>query len=233
MDVRDAVATRFSCRAFLPTPVPLAIVRDILDRAARAPSGGNLQPWRVHALAGAPLEKLKAMIRPLAPANPRGEGAEYAIYPDPLKEPYRARRFEVGALLYRAAGIAHQDRAARYRQYARNFAFFDAPAGLFFSLDRSMGPPQWSDLGMFVQTVMLLARSHGLHSCGIEAWTHWHSTVSLFLGLPATHILFCGMALGHADLAAPVNGWRAPRAGVDDFAAFLGFSDPPERDPGV
>jgi nitroreductase len=228
MDVRDAVVSRFSCRAFLPTPVPLATVRDILDRAARAPSGGNLQPWRVHALAGAPLEELKARVRPHASANPRGEGAEYAIYPAPLKEPYYARRFEVGADLYRAIGIARDDRAGRYRQYARNFEFYDAPVGLFFSIDRTMGPPQWADLGMFVQSIMLLARAHGLHTCGIEAWTHWHKTVTAFLDLPAEHMLFCGMALGHADAAAPINRWRSRREGVDAFAAFAGFADAPQ-----
>jgi nitroreductase len=226
MDVRDAVASRFSCRAFLPTSVPLATVRDILNRAARAPSGGNVQPWRVHVLAGAPLEGLKASVRPHAPTNPRGEGAEYRIYPDPLKEPYNKQHREVGALLYRAIGIPREDRPARYRQYARNFEFFDAPVGLFFSIDRTMGPPQWSDLGMFVQTVMLLARGEGLHTCGIEAWTHWHRTVSTYLDIPNEHMLFCGMALGYADPAAPINQWRAPRADVDSFANFSGFPAP-------
>jgi nitroreductase len=225
MDVRDAVATRFSCRAFLPTPVPLATVREILGRAARAPSGGNLQPWRVHALAGAVLEDLKARIRPHAPTNPRGEGAEYEVYPSPLKEPYNARRFEVGALLYRALGIPREDRAARYRQYARNFEFFDAPVGLLFSIDRSMGPPQWSDLGMYVQTVMLLARAYGLDTCSIEAWTFWHKSASAFLALPPEEMVFCGMALGHGDAAAPVNAWHSPREDVDGFAAFSGFPD--------
>jgi nitroreductase len=228
MHVRDAVATRFSCRAFLPTPVPLATVRDILDRASRAPSGGNLQPWRVHALAGAALEELKARIRPHAPANPRGEGPEYQIYPQPLKEPYSSRRQDVGAQLYAALGIPREDRAARYRQFARNFELFGAPAGLFFSIDRTMGPPQWSDLGMFVQTVMLLARGEGLHTCPIEAWTAWHKTVSAYLALPAEHMLFCGMALGHADPAAPVNQWRSTRESVDSFAVFAGFADGPE-----
>jgi nitroreductase len=226
MHVRDAVASRFSCRAFLPIAVPLATVRDILDRAARAPSGGNLQPWRVHALSGAPLEDLKARVRPHAPTNPRGEGAEYAVYPDPLKEPYHKRRYEVGAALYRAIGVPREDRPARYRQYARNFEFFGAPVGLFFSIDRTMGPPQWSDLGMFVQTVMLLARGEGLHTCSIEAWTHWHKAASAFLDLPATHMLFCGMALGHADPTAPINRWRSTREAVDGFATFAGFDDP-------
>ena len=223
MDVSEAVASRFSCRAFLSTPVPLAAVRDILDRAARAPSGGNLQPWRVDALAGEPLEAVKALIRPRHAELPRGEGAEYQVYPDPLKEPYYGRRREVGALLYAALGVARDDRPGRLAQYAKNFEFFGAPVGLFVSIDRSMGRPQWSDLGGFVQTILLLARAHGLHACAQEAWTHWHKTVPPFLGLPADHILFCGIALGFADEAAAINRWRAPRAGVDGFATFRGF----------
>ena len=179
------------------------------------------------------LEDLKARIRPHAPANPRGEGAEYQVYPSPLEAPYNARRFEVGALLYRALGIPREDRAARYRQYARNFEFFGAPVGLIVSIDRTMGPPQWSDLGMYVQTVMLLARAYGLDSCSIEAWTFWHKTASAFLALPERQMVFCGMALGHGDPAAPINRWRAPREGVDGFAAFLGFhaADPPPAAP--
>ena len=224
MDVRDAVASRFSCRAFLPTPVPLAVVRDILDRAARAPSGGNLQPWRVDALAGAPIDAVKTMIRARDAELPRGEGVEYAIYPADLKELYHARRSEVARLLYAALGIPREDRPARLAQYARNFQFFDAPVGLFVSIDRSMGPPQWSDLGGFIQTILLLARAHGLHGCAQEAWTHLHKTVPPFLHLPADHILFCGIALGFGDESAAVNRWRAPRAGVDEFATFRGFA---------
>jgi len=227
MDVREAVASRFTCRAFLPDPVPLALVRDILDRAARAPSGGNLQPWRVDALAGAPLEAVKALIRPRHTELPRGEGAEYQIYPAPLKEPYYARRRDVGAQLYAAIGVAREDRPARLAQYAKNFEFFGAPVGLFVSIDRSMGPPQWSDLGGFVQTVLLLARAHGLHGAAQEAWTHWHKTVPPFIGLPHEYILFCGIGLGRCDEDAPINRWRAPRAGVDEFATFRGF---PESD---
>jgi nitroreductase len=227
MDVRDAVATRYSCRAFLPTPVPLPIVRDILDRAARAPSGGNLQPWRVDALAGQSLEALKSLIRPRHGELPDGEGAEYPVYPSPLNEPYRARRFDVGAALYRSLGIAREDRAGRINQFARNFELFDAPVGLFVSIDRGLGPPQWADVGGFIQTVMLVARAHGLSSCPQEAWTCWHKTVSAFLALPATHMLFCAIALGHADENAAINRWRSERAGVDAFATFSGFDDVP------
>lgn len=224
MDVAEAVASRFSCRSFLPTPIPEAIVRDIIGRAARAPSGGNVQPWRVHALTGEPLEKLKASIRARPELLPRGEGAEYDIYPPNLKEPYESRRRDVGAMLYQAVGVMREDRPGRYRQYARNFAFFDAPVGLFIFIDRSMGPPQWSDLGGYIQTVMLLARDHGLHTCGQEAWTHWHKTVYSLLDIPPHFILFCGIALGYADESMPINKWRAPREPVDSFATFTGFT---------
>jgi len=223
MDVLDAVASRYSCRAFLPTPVPEATVRDILAAAARAPSGGNVQPWRVHALAGKKLEQLKACVRARPELLPRGEGAEYDIYPRDLKEPYETRRRQVGAALYQSIGVTRADRAGRYRQYARNFEFFGAPVGLLLSIDRSMGPPQWSDLGGYIQTVMLLARAHGLHTCGQEAWTHWHKTVYSFLDLPPDFILFCGLALGHADPDAAINQWRAPREPLDAFASFEGF----------
>lgn len=224
MDVRDAVASRYSCRAFLPDPVPEAIIRDIVAGAARAPSGGNVQPWFVHALAGARLEALRAAIRARFDELPAAEGSEYPIYPTPLKQPYYARRHEVGALLYAALGIARENREARYRQYARNFEVFDAPVALFIAIDRSLGPPQWADLGAYVQTVMLLARSHGLHSCGQEAWTHWYKTLAVHLALPPDRMVFCGIALGYEDPAAAVNRWRAPRASLHDFATFDGFT---------
>ena len=150
MDIFDAVASRYSCRAFLPTPVPEATVRDILSRAARAPSGGNVQPWHVHVLAGARLEALRDIVRARLDELPRFEGAEYDIYPRDLKEPYEARRRRSGVMLYESIGVTREDRAGRYRQYARNFLFYDAPVGMFFCIDRSMGSPQWSDLGGYI-----------------------------------------------------------------------------------
>ena len=224
MDVFDAVASRYSCRAFLPMPVPEATVRDILERAARAPSGGNVQPWRVHALSGQRLEALRAIVRARLDELPRFEGAEYDIYPRDLKEPYESRRQRSGVMLYQSIGVTRDDRPGRYKQYARNFLFYDAPVGLFFSIDRSMGPPQWSDLGGYIQTVMLLARGHGLHACAQEAWTHLHKTLPSFLKLPPEYIIFCGMALGHADPDAAINKWRAPREPLDAFASFEGFA---------
>lgn len=223
MHIREAVESRYSCRAFLPTPVPEKIVREILQSAARAPSGGNLQPWIAHALAGKRLEELKALIRPRLNELPLAEGGEYQVYPAPLKEPYKSRRFKVGELLYQSIDIPREDRPGRYRQFARNFEFFGAPVGIFFSLDRTMGPPQWQDLGMHIQNVLLLARGYGLHTCAQEAWTYWHKTVSRFLELPLELMLFCGVALGYADEAAPINQWRSPRADVTEFARFDGF----------
>jgi nitroreductase len=225
MDVRDAVASRYSCRAFVPDkPVPQEIVREILERAARAASGGNLQPWVVHAIAGERLEALKAQLLPrFAKELPRGEGSEYDVYPRELKEPYYGRRARVGNQLYASLGIPREDRPARYRQFARNYLFYDAPVGLFVLVDRAMGPPQWSDVGGFIQNVMLLARAYGLHTCAQEAWTNWHKTLNVFLPVPPEHILFCGIALGYADEDAPINRWRAEREAVDSFTRFEGF----------
>lgn len=223
MDVFEAIETRFSCRSFLPTPVSQSVVRDILSRAARAPSGGNVQPWYVRALAGKRLEELKALVRTRPELLPYGEGAEYDIYPRGLKEPYETRRREVGARLYQSIGVTRGDRNGRYRQYARNFEFYGAPVGLLFFIDRSMGAPQWSDLGGYIVSVMLLARAYGLHTCGLEAWTHWHKTIYSLLKPPPEYLLFAGMALGHADGDASINQWRAPREALDVFARLEGF----------
>jgi nitroreductase len=225
MDVRDAVASRYSCRAFLPTPVPRAIVREILDRAARAPSGGNIQAWRAYAIAGARIEALKAALAPRTGELPKGEGGEYQVFPSELKEPYRTRRFAVGEQLYRSIGVPREDRPARYRQYARNFQFFGAPVGLFFAIERTMLPAQWADIGGLIQSVMVLARGYGLHTCPQQAWVTWQRTMRVFLELPEELMLFCGMALGYEDTGATINAWRSPRQSVDDFANFSGFAD--------
>ena len=223
MDVREAVATRFSCRAFLPKPVSESVVRDILARAARAPSSGNVQPWRVYGLAGDRLEALKRQLAPRMSELPKGEGTDHRIFPQQMEEPYRSRRFAVGEALYRSIGVAREDKPGRYRQYARNFQFFGAPVGLFFAIDRSLVAAQWGDVGGLVQTVMLLARSYGLHTCPQHAWVTWHRTVREFLQLPPNLMIYCGMALGYADEAAPINSWRSPRAPLDEFATFEGF----------
>jgi len=223
VNVAEAIDSRMSCRAFETTPVPEAAVRSILDAARRSPSGGNLQPWHVHVLAGDPLAELQAIVRRKLPAEPRGEGSEYDIYPPDLWDPYRARRYKCGEDLYATIGVAREDKLGRLRQFARNYQFFGAPVGLFFCIDRRLGPPQWSDLGMYMQSVMLLAREHGLHTCAQEAWSVWHRTVGGFLGLPDELMLFSGMALGFRDESAPINRLRTDRAPLEEFATLRGF----------
>ena len=165
MDVSEAVARRISVRAFKPDPVPGTVVREILEAAKSAPSGGNLQPWRVYALAGAPLAELKDLAAKTPMQTP-----EYEVYPANLWDPFRTRRYQCGEDLYASIGVGRDDKPGRYRQLARNTEFFGAPVGLFFCLDRKLGYPQWADLGMFMQTVMLLAVERGLDTCAQEYW---------------------------------------------------------------
>lgn len=227
MTVAEAAVRRFSARAFKPDPVPGGVVREILEIAHRAPSGGNLQPWRVYALAGERLAAFRALMTERLHDSPRGEGAEYDVYPRELADPYKARRYAVGEDLYASLGVTREDKGGRLRQFARNFAFFDAPVGLFFCIHRGMGAAQWSDLGMYMQTVMLLAAERGLDTCAQEAWSMYHRTVAAFVDLPADYMLFSGMALGHGDLSDPVNAWRARREPFEAFGTLLGFEDVP------
>ena len=223
MGVREAVTSRYSCRAFLDKPVPERIIREIITDAARSPSAGNMQPWHVYVLAGHRIEALKAELAARTNELPKGEGWDYRIYPDPMTSPYRERRFSVGELLYNSIGVPRQDRAGRYRQYAHNYRFFGAPVALFFALDRTFGFAQWADMGGYLQTVMLLARAYDLHTCPQQAWVAFHKTVRAHLGLPSNMIVYSGMALGYADESAPVNSWRSPREPLGAFATFLEF----------
>ncbi|HVV10523.1 nitroreductase family protein [Amycolatopsis sp.] len=223
MDIREAVESRRSVRGFLDRAVDLQVLREVLRIAARAPSGGNLQPWRVYLLAGEPLARLKKQAAELARTGAPVEDPEYAIYPPDLTSPYRERRSETGRRLYGALGISRHDRAARKRWFTRNYELFGAPAGLFCYVDRQMGAAQWADLGMFLQTVMLLLRREGLASCPQEAWSVYHRTVAEVIGPPPELMLFCGMAIGYEDPAEPANAARTGRAPVEEFATFIGW----------
>lgn len=223
MKVSEALKSRITCRAFLDKPVPETTVRQILEEAKYAPSGGNLQPWHVYVVAGDRLKEFLAIIAEKQKTAPFGEGAEYDIYPKGLKEPYKARRFKCGEDMYATIDVTREDKAGRLQQFARNFRFFDAPVGLFFAIDRQMGLGQWSDLGMFIQSLMLVAREHGLHTCPQEAWAIWHKTVSEFVGIPEELMLFCGLGLGYMDESAPINHLRTDRAPLEEFATFSGF----------
>jgi nitroreductase len=223
MNIQEAVASRRSVRHFLPTPVPAPVIRRVLAQALRAPSGGNLQPWHLHVVGGGKLDELKALMRERLELTPRGEGAEYDVYPRELVAPYRERRHAVGEQMYERLGVPREDRFARLRWFARNYQCFGAPLALFCSVDRRMGPPQWSDLGMLLQTVMLLLRAEGLDSCAQECWAAFPKTVGDFLALPPERMLFTGMAIGHADPDHVLQGFRAERAPLDEVAEFVGL----------
>lgn len=225
VSVTQAVLRRRSVRAFLDRPVGRETVAEILGLAARAPSGGNLQPWHVDVLAGEPLAALKAKARSAFASAPLGDGMELQVYPSPLGEPWRSRRHASGEALYAAIGIPREDRPARLAQFARNFDAFGAPVLLFFSIDRIFDRPQWAHLGMFMQNVMLLAEERGLATCPQEAWAAVHHLVSDFLELPDDRIFYCGIALGFADPDAPINACVTDREPVDGFAHFLGFEN--------
>lgn len=221
--VDAAITSRHSMRAFLPKPVPQQTLEDILAVASRAPSGTNTQPWQVHVLTGAALERLSQRIVAayLDPVANAAASEEYAYYPTEWCSPYIDRRRKVGWDLYGLLGIAKTDKARMQAQHARNFAFFDAPVGLIFTIDRVMQQGSWLDYGMFLQNVMVAARARGLHTCPQAAFTQFHSLIEQELQLKPEQMLVCGMSLGFADPAAVENGLVTQRAPVAEFARFL------------
>ncbi|WCM26937.1 nitroreductase [Sphingomonas sp. QA11] len=216
MNVTDAVAARRSVRGFQERPVDPAMLKTIVTRAARAATGGNLQPWHVDLVTGESLAALKAAMMATLMAGETEEPA-YAIYPPELTAPYRDRRFAIGEAMYAQIGIPREDKAARRLWFARNFQFFGAPAALFCTVDRQMGPPQWADLGMYLQNVMLLAVEAGLATCAQECWALYPETITGFLETPAERMLFCGMAIGYEDEAEPANRLRSARAPEEEW----------------
>lgn len=223
MEVSEAVERRMSVRAFLPHPVPNETILAALEKAARAPSGGNLQPWNVVVLNGERMSAFRALMeeRIAGTPYPGGEGAEYPVYPPKLKEPYRTRRFQVGEQMYALLDIAREDRPARLKWFANNFRFFGAPAAIFCFVDRVMGAAQWSDLGMFLQTFMLLLQEKGVDTCPQECWAAYPRTVSQFCGIGEELMLFCGVAIGHRDDTAPVNRLESRRAPMSEWVKVL------------
>ena len=222
MNVSDAIRTRKSVRAFTEQPVDAAMLREVLTLAARAASGGNLQPWRLFVVTGEPLAEVKKRMQQRVQELPQGEPVEYDVYPPNLWEPYRTERFDLGEAMYALLEIPREDKAGRFRQFANNYQFFGAPVALFCYVDRGMGKPQWSDLGMYLQNVMLLLRERGLDSCAQECWAMYHETVDAFLHPPKDWMLFCGMAIGYADEAATVNRLESRRLPLEEFATFVG-----------
>ncbi len=220
--VDSAMRGRHSVRAFLPRAVAASDIDDILAVAARAPSGTNIQPWRVHVLTGDTLGRVVSAVCAAYDAGDRSHQAEYHYYPTEFFEPYLARRRKVGWDLYGLLGIGKGDGDRIKAQHRRNFTFFDAPVGLIFSIDRRMRQGSWLDYGMFLQNVMLAARARGLDTCPQAAWTDYHRLIGPLLGFGDQEQLVCGMALGYADPAAVENGLVTERAALDEFVVRHG-----------
>ncbi len=217
MNVTDAVLFRRSTRAFLDKKVSNEMIRHLLQKSARAPSGGNLQPWKIFVINNSVMNDFLEFQSNWTESEEPG----YDIYPPNLKEPYRTSRFELGEQMYEILGIGREEKEARLTQVMKNFRFFGAPCAIFCFVDKQMGPPQWSDLGMFLQTFMLLAKEAGLDTCAQEAWSMKHDSVSKFVKADDTDILFCGMAIGYRDDAALVNSLESERRPLKEWAKFL------------
>lgn len=218
MNVEQAMQQRHSVRAFLPQALPAELVKNLLAQAGQAASGGNLQPWRVVALTGQSLQELSAAMRE---ARPNSDPA--MVYPQSLWEPYRSRRFENGEELYRAIGIEREDKQGRLMQLAQNIRMFGAPVGIFVAVDKRMVHAQWVDLGIYLQSLMLLATEKGLATCAQGFWRNFSDFVSQHLALPEGYQIAFGMALGYEDTAAPINKWRSSRAQAQDWCEMRGF----------
>jgi len=221
--VDEAIVTRRSLRAFLPTPVPRSTIEEILAVASRAPSGTNTQPWKVYVLTGSAKTELSRKI--LAAYNDPAERAthseEYAYYPTEWVSPFIDRRRKVGWDLYGLLGIEKTDKARMHAQHGRNYEFFGAPVGLMFTIDRVMRQGSWLDYGMFLEGIMVAARARGLDTCPQAAFTQFHRIICEHIGAPANEQLVCGMSLGHADPDAVENTLVTEREPVGAFAHFL------------
>ena len=217
MDVTEAVDSRKSIRAFLDKAVDDSLIKELLEKSSRAASGGNLQPWKIYVINGKTMNSFhKFQSEWTEPETPA-----YAIYPENLKEPYKTSRYEVADDMYSLLGIEREDKEARFKQVLKNYEFFGAPAAFFCFVDRQMGRPQWSDLGMFLQTFMLLAREAGLDTCPQEALAMKQESVTAFVEAPDELMLFCGMAIGYQDESEKVNELRTSRRPIEDWTVFL------------
>ncbi len=219
--VDEALTSRRSVRAFLPDPVDDETIGEIMRVAARAPSGTNMQPWKVYVVSGERKEALSKAILASGVRPEKIEWDEYKYYPDKFFEPYLARRRAVGYALYTLLGIGRREVERMRAQHDRNFTFFDAPVGLIFTIDRRLNVGSWLDLGMFVQSVMIAARARDLHTCPQAAFAPYHREIRPLLNIPDEEIVVCGMALGHEDTSRPENALRSERAALEEFVSFV------------
>jgi nitroreductase len=222
----EALATRRSVRAFLPTPVPREMVEELLALAARSPSGSNIQPWKVRVVAGAARDRLcRAILEALDRDGAAAHKREWNYYPVNWREPYLARRRKIGWDLYGLLGIGKGDFEGTEKQRRRNYEFFGAPVGMIFTLDEDLEIGSWLDLGIFIGALAVAARGRGLDTCPQAAFADFHAVIRASLGIPANEIIICGMALGHADPDAAENRLVTERAPASQFASFEGFQE--------
>ena len=213
----EIIKNRKSIRSFVDKPVSNNIIKEMLQKSSRAPSGGNLQPWKIYIVNEKSMKNFLEFQK-----NWKGkEEPPYPIYPEKLKEPYRTSRNQMGEQMYSLLDIKREDKIGRMNQMLKNFDFFDAPVGMFCFIDKQMGLPQWSDLGMFLQTFMLLAVDNNLDTCAQESWSLKQNCVKTYLDISDDCILFCGMAIGHANIDDKVNELNTPRRPIDEWATFV------------
>ncbi len=227
--ISQALQQRRSIRAYSDRPVPAKLIREIIDAALHTASSSNMQPWRLYAMAGDDLASLRGDVRKSLAASPAAEGAEYKIYAENLSDPYNARRKQCAEDMYSIIGIARENKLGRMMQFARNFEFYDAPVGMIVAIDQTMEHGQWADVGMFLQSILLLAHERGLGTCPQAAWAAMSRTVRAHLDLPPELIVYCGISIGYADLDAPINQTRTSRAGFDEIADMRGFEIPAHK----
>ncbi|HUP97076.1 MAG TPA: nitroreductase [Usitatibacter sp.] len=220
----EAILTRRSVRGFLPTPVGLRTVDELLTLASRSPSGSNIQPWRVRVVSGAARDRLcRAILDALDRDGYEKHKREWNYYPVNWREPYLGRRRKIGWDLYGLLGIGKGDFAGTEKQRRRNYEFFGAPVGMIFTLDEDLEIGSWLDLGIYLGALMIAARGRGLDTCPQAAFADFHAVIRNELGIPENEIIICGMALGHADPDAPENRLVTGRAPASEFASFQGF----------
>jgi nitroreductase len=223
MTVTEAVDKRISVRAFRPDPIPEAEIRDWLTTAQRAPSGGNVQPWKTIVVTGAAKDEIIALAAGKLAGNPKGEPTDRPVYPPNLWDPYNRRRKKVGEMMYEKLGIPYVDKPARLAWFSNNFRFFGAPVAVFFVIDERMGHGQWAHMGMYMQTLALLAVERGWGTCMQECWAMLRPSLKAHFAIAGTEMVYCGMSLGIPDETAAVNGLRTERAGLDEMAELRGF----------
>lgn len=220
-DVFVAARSRRSIRAYKPDPVPLQLLRDIVELGRHAPSGSNIQPWRVHVLTGATLKRVGSAIQSAFLSDEPGHQRDYDYYTDPVFEPYLKRRRECGWGLYGTLGIGRGEHEKSKAYRASNYTFFGAPAGLVFTIERKLEKGSWLDYGMFLQTLMLAARAKGLHTCAEASIASYPDVVRRELSLSNDWVVICGMAMGYADNTAVVNTFQPSRIALDEYAIFV------------